>query len=168
MIFRSAAARTSVSRHFSSVSRRQASSTPSETASKVSSAASKTASESVQKAQDAASKAFETAKKYAGPVGDRIGSLLGSYRQPLVYNSQVFVQLLKQVYKAERLSPPSLAEVQSAYQTLFKRAIDKTYWQDLISTGQWKKVAVGGLEVYGIFKVGEIIGRRNLVGYKLD
>jgi F-type H+-transporting ATPase subunit g len=24
-----------------------------------------------------------------------------------------------------------------------------------------------GLEAYGIFKIGEIIGRRNLVGYKL-
>lgn len=25
-----------------------------------------------------------------------------------------------------------------------------------------------GLEAYGIFKIGEIIGRRNLVGYKLE
>lgn len=25
-----------------------------------------------------------------------------------------------------------------------------------------------GLEAYGIFKIGEIIGRRNLVGYKLQ
>ncbi|KAJ9102939.1 hypothetical protein QFC19_004495 [Naganishia cerealis] len=29
-------------------------------------------------------------------------------------------------------------------------------------------LSFNGLEAYGIFKVGEIIGRRNLVGYKLE
>ena len=94
---------------------------------------------------------------------------LPAYRGPVIYNSQVFLHVLKQVYKTEKLAPPSsLAELQSAYQTLFQRAKSLPYWQNLWTTGQWKVVAIGGLEVYGIFKIGEILGRRSLVGYKLD
>jgi F-type H+-transporting ATPase subunit g len=81
----------------------------------------------------------------------------------------VALALLKQVYRAERLAPPtSFAQVRSAYTTLWGRAKDINYWRDLFATGGWKKVAVGGLEVYGIFKIGEIIGKRSLVGYDVE
>ena len=91
------------------------------------------------------------------------------YRQPIVYNSQVALALLKHVYRAERLAPPSsFAQIKSAYNTLYNRAKDVKYWKDLVATGGWKKVAIGGLEVYGIFKIGEIVGRRSLVGYDLE
>jgi len=138
-------------------------------ASEAANKASETAARATKAAQDAASKASALASRYAGGVGEKVSNYFHAYRGPVVYNTQVFLQVLKQVYKAEKLAPPtSLAEIQSAYRTLFNRAKDTKYWQDLYVTGQWKKVAIGGLEVYGIFKIGEIIGRRSLVGYKLD
>ncbi len=95
--------------------------------------------------------------------------ILPAYREPITYNSQVFLNVLKTVYKRENLAPPtSLPQITSAYRTLFDRAKSIPYWQDLYRTGEYKKVAVGAVEVYGIFKIGEILGRRSLVGYKLD
>jgi F-type H+-transporting ATPase subunit g len=70
-----------------------------------------------------------------------------------VYNLSVARELMKQVYVAERLAPPSLGAVQSAYSTLFSRAANPAYWAELINTGGWTKVAVYGLEAYGIYKV---------------
>lgn len=101
--------------------------------------------------------------KALGPVGERIGNLLGgesrsytvalragvdsfttsavllfvcvfrglytdaairspAYKQPLLYNAAVGRELLKQVYIAERLQPPtSWATVQSAYRQLWAK-----------------------------------------------
>ncbi|KIO28376.1 hypothetical protein M407DRAFT_243045 [Tulasnella calospora MUT 4182] len=131
--------------------------------------AQETAARAGKAAQETAAKVGQFASKYAGGVGQKVEHYLQSYRGPVVYNSQVVLQVLKQVYRAEKLAPPkSLAEVQSAYKTLFENAKNLKYWQDLWASGLWKKVAIGGLEVYGIFKIGEIIGRRSLIGYKLD
>lgn len=92
-----------------------------------------------------------------------------AYREPITYNSQVFINVLKTVYKRENLAPPSsLDQITSAYRTLFDRAKSLPYWQNLYRTGEYKKVAVGAAEVYGIFKIGEILGRRSLVGYKVE
>lgn len=121
-----------------------------------------------------------------------------AYRQPIVYNAEVARELLKQVYIAERLQPPtSFATVTDAYTVLWGRAKNPQYWRDLLTTGQWARVAVYAVEAYTIFKVsplnfhgflrvfrcffcplalyanwsreqvGEIIGRRHLIGYKL-
>ena len=49
----------------------------------------------------------------------------------------------------------------------FQHAQAGSFWLDLYASGQWKKVAVYAVEAYGIFKIGEIIGRRHVVGYKL-
>jgi len=95
--------------------------------------------------------------------------MLGSYRQPLLYNFEVFREILKQVYVAERLKPPTtMAEISSAYSTLFANARNLQYWRGIAQSGEWAKVLVYGAEAYGIFKIGEMIGRRSLVGYKLD
>ncbi|KZS92568.1 hypothetical protein SISNIDRAFT_412381 [Sistotremastrum niveocremeum HHB9708] len=138
-----------------------------------SSSTSEKASEQAQKAyssaQKNAEKVLEGTKKFAGSLGDRVGSLFGSYRQPLLYNLSVARELLKQVYLAERLQPPtSLSTIQSAYSTLWSRARSLGYWQEIARSGEWARVAVYGVEAYGIFKIGEILGRRSLVGYKLD
>jgi len=102
-------------------------------------------------------------------VGERVGGWLGSYREPLVYNLSVGRELLKQVYLAERLQPPtSFSTIQSAYQTLWSRASNPSYWREILRNGEWQRVGVYALEAYGIFKIGEMIGRRHIVGYKVE
>ena len=119
-----------------------------------------------------------------------------AYRQPLIYNAEVARELLKQIYIVERLQPPtSFATITDAYSVLWTRAKNPQYWRDLLTTGDWARVAVYAVEAYTIFKVGlfgistlfpflfssfwccgtywvrkqvgEIIGRRHLIGYKL-
>jgi F-type H+-transporting ATPase subunit g len=135
-----------------------------------------TSSENVQKkaqdtigaAQKNAEKLWENAKKSLGPLGERVGNMLGAYRQPVIYNAQVARELLKQIYVAERLQPPtSWAPVADAYSTLWSRAKSPGYWRGIISSGEWVKVGIYAVEAYGIFKIGEIVGRRSLVGYNL-
>lgn len=121
-----------------------------------------------QRAQESLTKALECAKKTLTPVGDRVGVLLGSYRQPLLYNLSVSRELLKQIYIAENLAPPrSLSTVLDAYSTLWARVRDTGYWRTIFSNGEWARVGVYAVEAYGIFKIGEILGRRSLVGYDL-
>lgn len=92
-----------------------------------------------------------------------------AYRQPLLYNLSVAREFLKQIYTAERLAPPtSLSQITSVYKQLYSNAISIPFWRELWTSGQWTKVAIYGLEAYGIFHVGEMIGRRHIIGYKLD
>ncbi|KAG8214358.1 hypothetical protein J3R82DRAFT_9347 [Butyriboletus roseoflavus] len=77
-----------------------------------------------------------------------------AYRQPLIYNAEVARELLKQIYIAERLQPPtSFATITDAYSVLWGRAKNPQYWRDLLTTGQWARVAVYAVEAYTIFKV---------------
>jgi len=131
------------------------------------------AQKTAQNAYGAASKhagnTFEKAKKVAGPIGERIANMLGSYRGPLTYNLSVARELLKQVYIAERLQPPLNPQTWSnAYTTLAQRARNPNYWREIARTGEWGRVGLYAFEAYTIFKIGEIIGRRSLVGYKLE
>jgi len=94
--------------------------------------------------------------------------MLGSYRQPVMYNLSIARELLKQVYVAERLQPPTdLVVVRNAYSTLWSRASNPAYWREILSSGEWTKVGIYAVEAYGIFKIGEILGRRSLVGYNI-
>ncbi|KDQ58931.1 hypothetical protein JAAARDRAFT_154101 [Jaapia argillacea MUCL 33604] len=120
-------------------------------------------------AQKYASQGLETAGKLLGPVGEKAGNLLGGYRQPLLYNLSVTREILKQVYVAERLQPPtSLGTIGNAYSTIFARARNPAYWREILNNGDWAKLSVYAAEAYGIFKIGEILGRRSLVGYNVQ
>lgn len=112
-----------------------------------------------------------------------------AYKQPLLYNLAVTREVLKQIYIAESLQPPSLAAVRSAYETIWTRAINPAYWRGIAQSGEIVKVGIYGVEAYTIFKVrtlhapcsletmhssvslytqiGEILGRRSLIGYDL-
>ena len=71
-----------------------------------------------------------------------------------MYNLSVAREVLKQVYVAERLAPPtSFSTVTSAYQTLWARASNPGYWREILKNGEWQQVGVYALEAYGIFKV---------------
>ena len=94
---------------------------------------------------------------------------LTAYREPVVYNLAVARELLKQVYLAENLRPPtSLDVVLGAYKSAFNAARNPAWWRETLRSGYWAKLGIYALEAYGIFKIGEIIGRRKLVGYKLQ
>jgi len=127
------------------------------------------AKQALEGAQKGLERAAEVAKRLGGGVGERVGSLLGGYREPLMYNLSVAREILKQVYVAESLAPPtSFSTITSAYQTLWARASNPGYWREILKNGDWQRVGVYAVEAYGIFKIGEILGRRHLVGYKLD
>jgi len=131
--------------------------------------AQQTASKVWSATQTQGKKALEAASKYAGGTGDRLAGLLGSYREPFMYNIAVARELLKQVYLAENLKPPtSLATIVEAYTTILNHARSPDYWRGLVRSGDWAKLGIYALEAYGIFKIGEIIGRRSLVGYKVE
>ena len=86
-----------------------------------------------------------------------------------MYNLSVAKELLKQVYIREGLAPPTnVSTITSSYKTLFARARDAKYWQGISKSGEWAKVAVYGLEAYFVFHIGEMVGRRSIVGYSLD
>ncbi|KZT06106.1 uncharacterized protein LAESUDRAFT_726329 [Laetiporus sulphureus 93-53] len=134
-----------------------------------SSGSSEKAQETLAKVQQYAGSAVEVARKVLGPVGEKAGNALGTYRQPILYNLSVAREFLKQVYVAERLQPPtSLNSVVNAYSTLWYRAGKASYWRELLQSGEWAKIGVYAVEAYGIFKIGEMVGRRSLVGYKVE
>ncbi|KAF7789743.1 hypothetical protein EIP86_000689 [Pleurotus ostreatoroseus] len=133
-----------------------------------SSEAAKKAQDAVATAQKYAGEAVEKGKQMLGPIGERLAGLLGGYRQPIVYNFSVAREFLKQVYVAERLQPPSWNTVTNAYNTIFARARNPAYWRELVNSGEWTKVGIYAVEAYGVFKIGEIIGRRSLVGYNVQ
>ncbi|PFH47761.1 hypothetical protein AMATHDRAFT_151348 [Amanita thiersii Skay4041] len=126
------------------------------------------AQEALATAQKQASQVWDAVKKFVEPAGQRLGGLLGSYKQPLLYNLSVTREIIKQVYVAERLQPPSLSSIRTAYATLVSRAISPAYWREVVQNGEILRIGVYGLEAYGIFKIGEILGRRSLVGYNVQ
>ncbi|THH31198.1 hypothetical protein EUX98_g2966 [Antrodiella citrinella] len=147
-------------------SKRFASSTPGGSGTE---GAQKKAEDALATAQKYAGDAVNVGKRWLGPVGEKLGNALGAYRQPLVYNFSVAKEFLKQVYVAERLQPPtSVNAFTSAYSTLWARASNPQYWREIAQSGEWTKVGIYAIEAYGIFKVGEIVGRRSLVGYNLN
>ncbi|PWN51438.1 hypothetical protein IE53DRAFT_374098 [Violaceomyces palustris] len=127
------------------------------------------AKETAKKAESSLEGLQAKAQQIGGPIVKKVESLLGGYSEPLKYNLKVAGSLAKQVYVAEGLAPPtSVNTVTSAYKTLWSRASNINYWTELLSNGGWKKVGIYAVEAYGIFTIGEMIGRRSLVGYKLD
>ena len=91
---------------------------------------------------------------------------VAAYREPVVYNLSVARELAKQVYIAENLAPPrSFSTVTEVYKNAFARARDPSFWREIMANGSWAKIGIYALEAYTIFKIGEMIGRRKLVGY---
>ncbi|KAJ7170940.1 mitochondrial ATP synthase g subunit-domain-containing protein [Mycena crocata] len=102
-----------------------------------------------------------------GPTGKKAAAMIGPAKNSFLYNFAVFREVVKQVYRAELQPPKDAATIRTAYETLYKRATDPAYWRTIIQTGEIARVGVYAVEAYGIFKIGEILGRRKLVGYPL-
>jgi F-type H+-transporting ATPase subunit g len=95
--------------------------------------------------------------------------------------------VLKHVYITERLQPPtSLGSVLGTYATLSGRARSVGYWREVVKSGEWARLSVYAVKAYGILKcrlfcfsprqkgiergiqIGEIVGRRSIVGYNVQ
>ena len=77
-----------------------------------------------------------------------------AYQQPVRYNLSVAREVLKHVYTAERLQPPtSFGAVMGTYGTLWGRARSVAYWRKVVASGEWARLGVYAVEAYGIFKV---------------
>lgn len=86
-----------------------------------------------------------------------------AYREPVTYNLAVARAFLRQVYIAEGLAPPTSVEAfTSVYRTLFERAKNPNYWREIAQSGEWAKVALYGIEAYGIFHIGQMSESRTL------
>ncbi|CAG8463458.1 88_t:CDS:2 [Diversispora eburnea] len=73
----------------------------------------------------------------------------------------VIKEITKEVYVKEGLRPPSGSQISAAWEKL-----KNTKWQNL-SLHDYKIIGVRSLECLGFFAIGEIIGRRSLIGYKV-
>lgn len=77
-----------------------------------------------------------------------------AYRQPLAYNFSVAREVLKHIYVAERLQPPtSASQVTAAYKAIWKNATSPAYWRSIAKSGEWAQLGVYAVEAYGIYKV---------------
>lgn len=86
----------------------------------------------------------------------------------MLYYGRVGFEFLRQVARQQQLGPPSPAEWTKAQQGLvnFKNAIQQGSWKKL-TVGEAGQYAIKGVEILGFFYVGEIIGRRSLIGYNV-
>ncbi|KAF9945517.1 ATP synthase subunit G atp20 [Mortierella alpina] len=101
------------------------------------------------------STAVSTATKLSGPV---------------LYNAKVAGQIAKQVYIREGMAPPTGAQFEAAKEAVTKfakTAGSANMWKN-ISKDQYLKAGLVAAEAYTFFLFGEIIGRRNFVGYDVE
>ncbi|KAF9162145.1 hypothetical protein DFQ27_004051 [Actinomortierella ambigua] len=110
-----------------------------------------------------AAKAQELATKSVAQATSGFSKISG----PIIYNAKVAGQVAKQVYIKEGMAPPSGAQIEAAKESALKFAKDArsaNTWKN-ISKEQYLKAGLVAAEAYAFFLVGEIVGRRNLVGY---
>ncbi len=95
---------------------------------------------------------FSKTKKNSRASGG--GCAYIAYQQPVRYNLSVAREVLKYVYTAERLQPPtSLGAVLGTYGTLWSSATSIAHWRRVVTSGEWARLGVYAVEAYGIFKV---------------
>lgn len=89
-----------------------------------------------------------------------------------VYYSKVVGEVSKQVYLKEGLQPPSVADFQKVYTQLYKQALEFAFKpkQALsmfknVQKNEVLRFGAYGVQLAGLFSLGEIIGRRKVVGY---
>ncbi|KAG0165827.1 hypothetical protein DFQ28_007423 [Apophysomyces sp. BC1034] len=94
-------------------------------------------------------------------------SKLVAAQRPLIYKAKVAGEIAKQVYIKEGMAFPTGEQFAQAQQTIKQSANVSALKQNF----SWRCVAQGGVvaaELYTFFLIGEIIGRRNLIGYNVE
>ncbi|KAI9820091.1 MAG: hypothetical protein M1832_003798 [Thelocarpon impressellum] len=160
------------------------------TASSVTNKASQGLSRVTSSAGPVLSGAAQGAGKALRGVGGRTGRLVAfvdSLVPPAVYYAKVGRELAKIVFHAQKMTPPPLATFQSYAQPLIQAARNPRTLLDQTASssntlnpaqllGQLRntspqQLATAGViaaEVLGFFKVGEMVGRFKVVGYRGD
>lgn len=112
------------------------------------------------------------AGKAAGAVTG-VTNAVSSVVSKFVFWSKVAGELAKQVYIKEGLAPPSQAEFKAVFDLLQAKAKAAFLNPNLIAENlkanavpYTVKFGVATVQVLGLFSLGEIIGRRKVVGYK--
>ncbi|KAH9010079.1 hypothetical protein EDB83DRAFT_2451548 [Lactarius deliciosus] len=142
--------------------RRLASSSSSPAGDNAAAAAQKKAQDALGAASAAAARAGEFARSALGPLG-------APYQQPVRYNLSVAREVLKHVYTRSGCSRPRRsARCLGRMGRCGGRARSVAYWRQVVASGEWARLGVYAVEAYGIFKIGEIVGRRSLVGYNVQ
>lgn len=101
---------------------------------------------------------MERAQQFGSQVAKTAERLLGRYSEPIMYNLRVAGSLLKQVYIAEKLTPPTqLSTWAAAYRQMFANVTNPSWWTHTLPGGEWRRVALYGTEAVGIFAIGEIV-----------
>jgi F-type H+-transporting ATPase subunit g len=77
-------------------------------------------------------------------------------------------EIAKQVYINERLTPPSPGDFAPAWRIVIDRFRDGNWWKEQFASGQWKTLLGMFAEVFFLYKIGEMLGRANLVGCACD
>ena len=99
-----------------------------------------------------------------------------AFSEKSIYYTKVALELSKSVYVKEGLAPPTAAEVTKVYECALKQANsfakDPKAFADLVaknaqgfSKDEILRYICYFIQVVGFFSLGEIIGRRNVVGY---
>ena len=90
-----------------------------------------------------------------------------------VYYSKVTAELSKEIYLKEKLQPPALQDFRNVYSQIWKCGFDrvtspKTAANCVSKTPMdvYLKCGAYGIQILGCFALGEVIGRRKLVGYR--
>ncbi|ORZ34050.1 mitochondrial ATP synthase g subunit-domain-containing protein [Catenaria anguillulae PL171] len=124
----------------------------------------------VQKAQSFAQaglrRAYSVAQNVNAQQAQQAAGKIASKFEPVIYYGKVGGEIAKQVYHAEKLAPPTqamLGEAQAVglqlVQSVRQGAYKKWSQKDMI------KGAVLAGEAFTFFLLGEIVGRRSLIGY---
>ncbi|TPX41682.1 hypothetical protein SeMB42_g05465 [Synchytrium endobioticum] len=117
--------------------------------------------ETAAKASAVASQAVANTTKAASHVVSRVTGLV----EPILYYGQVGLELVRQVAVHQRLTNFNVAEAQQGYAN-FLAAFQNGTWRN-VTLRHAAGVAVKGVEIVGFFCVGEMIGRRHVIGYDI-
>ncbi|KAG1470163.1 hypothetical protein G6F56_002842 [Rhizopus delemar] len=104
------------------------------------------------------------ASKFVGCAQVYLNKLI-AFQKPVVYNTKVAVEVAKQVYKKEGMNFPSGAQLTEAQQSL-QNALKIKNLKNLTFSDA-AKAGVVFAELYTFFLLGEIVGRKNLIGYNV-
>ncbi|CAI4053704.1 hypothetical protein SKDZ_16G2840 [Saccharomyces kudriavzevii ZP591] len=90
-----------------------------------------------------------------------------------LYYGKVGAEISKQIYLKEGLQPPNIAQIRSVYSNIYKQSLNFVLkpteilsFLKNVQKNELLKYGAYGIQLIGFYSVGEVIGRRKLVGYK--
>ncbi|KZZ86997.1 ATPase, F0 complex, subunit G, mitochondrial [Ascosphaera apis ARSEF 7405] len=176
-----------VSRHSQAAARRFASTETGSAAKEASGKAQDGINQAIAKAGPVFQNAVASLRRLGGPAAKAVSAVEKAI-PPTVRVSKTAFEVSKIIVKERGFAPPSLATFKTYYQPVIKSLqaptatikciYDTTFTLSTycnavgkaraLSKAQWAGASIVALEVLGFFSVGEMIGRRKIVGYRGD